>query len=106
MESSVVFAFTPEHEALRDAVRSFARAALAEADLRKAIDTPTGFDPAVWTRMATELGLPGLVVPERFDGSGAGLVELAIVADELGRVLYPGPFTSTALAAWAVLASG
>ena len=102
----MVFSFTAEQDALRDAVRSFAGAALGEAELRKAFDTPTGFDPAVWTRMATELGLPGLVVPERFDGSGAGMVELAIVAEQLGRALYSGPFTSTALAALALLASG
>ena len=102
----MVFAFTAEHEALRDAVRSFARNALGEAELRKAIDTGLGYDPTAWARMATELGLPGLAVPERFDGSGAGLIELAIVAEELARVLYSGPFTSTALAVVAIEASG
>jgi alkylation response protein AidB-like acyl-CoA dehydrogenase len=102
----VLFAFTAEHEALRDAVRSFARNALGEAELRKAIDTGLGYDPTVWARIATELGLPGLAVPERFDGAGAGIIELTIVAEELAQMLYSGPFTSTVLAAVAIAASG
>lgn len=45
------------------------------------------------------MGLLGLLVPEHYGGAGAGLVEVGVVAEELGRVLYPGPYLSTAVLA-------
>ena len=42
-----------------------------------------------------ELGWPALTVPEHLDGLGMGAVELAVVVEELGRVLAPGPFLTT-----------
>jgi len=49
---------------------------------------------ALWTRMAA-LGWPALTVPESAGGLGMGAVELAVVVEELGRVLAPGPFVPT-----------
>ncbi|GAA1518701.1 acyl-CoA dehydrogenase [Nocardioides humi] len=46
-----------------------------------------------------QLGLPGLAVPEAYGGSGAGVVELAAVAEQLGRVLCPVPHLSSAVLA-------
>jgi alkylation response protein AidB-like acyl-CoA dehydrogenase len=71
------------------------------------METESGYDPEVWRRMASELGLPGLVIPEEHGGSGFGFNELALVLEEMGRVLLCAPFFSTvALAANALLASG
>ena len=67
------------------------------------MEFPDGFDRAVWARMAGELGLPGLAVPLRYGGAGAGPVEAAIVCEETGRVLLPGPLLSTLLAAAAIV---
>jgi len=51
-----------------------------------------------WNELA-EMGLLGLLVPEQYGGAGAGLVELGVVAEELGRVLFAGPYLSTAVLA-------
>jgi alkylation response protein AidB-like acyl-CoA dehydrogenase len=50
---------------------------------------------ALWAQMV-ELGWPALTVPEPVGGLGMGAVELAVVVEELGRVLAPGPFVPTA----------
>ena len=50
---------------------------------------------SLWDRIV-ELGWPALTVPEAAGGIGLGAVELAIVCEELGRALAPGPFLATA----------
>jgi alkylation response protein AidB-like acyl-CoA dehydrogenase len=49
----------------------------------------------LWTRMV-ELDWPALAIPERNGGLGLGFVELAVVCEQLGRVLCPAPFLATA----------
>ena len=53
-------------------------------------------DDKLWQRGA-ELGWTGLAIPEEHDGAGQGLVELCLVAEELGRAAAPGAFTDSAL---------
>jgi len=53
--------------------------------------------------MADELGLLGLAIPEAYGGAGAGFTELGIVAQEMGRALFCGPFLGTAVLAVATL---
>lgn len=62
-------------------------------------------DPALW-RLAAGLGWPGLAVPEEYGGTGQGLIELALVAEEVGRSLGPVPFLPTVLVARAVARGG
>ena len=69
--------------------------------------TAEGYDPAVWRQLSDELGLPGIHLPEQYGGAGFGMVELCIVAEELGRALLCAPYFSTAvLAANAILNAG
>ncbi|MGV0627477.1 acyl-CoA dehydrogenase family protein [Mycolicibacter minnesotensis] len=68
------------------------RAAVAELMTKH----PSG--DSAWSDLA-DMGLLGLLVPEEFGGAGAGLVELGVVAEELGRVLFAGPYLSTAVLA-------
>jgi alkylation response protein AidB-like acyl-CoA dehydrogenase len=91
------FSFTAEHEELRQTVRRFLERESPEARVRALMETPTGYDERIWKRMAEELALPGLVVPERYGGAGLGPVELAIVMEEMGRVLFCGPYLSTSV---------
>ena len=91
------FSFTQEHEELRQTVRRFLERESPEARVRALMETPTGYDERVWKRMAGELALPGLVIPERYGGAGLGPIELAIVMEEMGRVLFCGPYLSTAV---------
>jgi alkylation response protein AidB-like acyl-CoA dehydrogenase len=89
---------TPEQEALRDAVRSLLD---KHSDVRSAIETPHGYDKALWTRLC-DIGV--LPIPEQYGGSGAGMAETAIALEELGRT--PSPLLSSTLAAQALLATG
>ncbi|WP_130513609.1 acyl-CoA dehydrogenase family protein [Krasilnikovia cinnamomea] len=94
---------TGERQALRDAVRGL----LSGYSTRAAIDAPDGFDPALWTRLCSEIGVAGLAVPEPYGGSGATLRETCVVLEELGRTLTPGPMLGCAvLATHALLRSG
>ncbi|MBV9380352.1 MAG: acyl-CoA/acyl-ACP dehydrogenase [Streptosporangiaceae bacterium] len=101
------FAFSPEQEELRRTVRQFLDKTSPEAEVRRLMATERGYDPDSWRRMAGELGLLGLAIPEGYGGAGAGFAELGIVAQEMGRALFCGPFLGTAvLAASALLESG
>ncbi|WP_199589280.1 acyl-CoA dehydrogenase family protein [Blastococcus sp. TF02A-26] len=92
---------------LRASVRGFLESAVPEAEVRRIADSPSGFDAALWGRLAGELGLTGLVVPEEHGGSRAGFAELGVVLEEMGWALLPAPFFSTVvLGAGALLLSG
>ena len=92
-----------EQEELRRIVRSL----LAPSSPRATMETGSGYDPVLWRRMAGELGLHGLAIPEEHGGMGFSWVELALAFEEMGRALYCGPFlSSVGLAAGAVLAAG
>ncbi|MBG0818212.1 acyl-CoA dehydrogenase family protein [Planomonospora sp. ID82291] len=90
---------TAEQRELRDAVRSFLAAASPLPAVRRAMESEAGHDPEVYRRLAGELGLTGLIVPEEHGGTGAGHAELAVVLEETGAALLPGPFLATTLAA-------
>ena len=101
------FAFSEEQEELRKSVRRFLDDKSPEAEVRRLMETTEGYDPAVWSQMAQQLGLQGLAVPEEFGGSGYTYVELIVVLEEMGRALLCAPyFSSVALAANALLTSG
>ncbi|WP_245607461.1 acyl-CoA dehydrogenase family protein [Pseudonocardia spinosispora] len=87
-------------EELRAVVRGFLEKRSSEAEVRRLMETDTGYDQAVWQQIATELGLQGLIIPERWGGSDASLIELGVVFEEMGRTLFGAPFFATvALAA-------
>ena len=101
------FAFSDEQEELRAAVRRFLAEKSPETEVRRLMDTTEGYDPAVWSQMADQLGLQSLTIPEEFGGSGFTYVELLVVLEEMGAALLCAPFfSSVALAANALLTSG
>ncbi|MHB8669456.1 MAG: acyl-CoA dehydrogenase family protein [Acidimicrobiales bacterium] len=95
---------TDDQEALRDTVRRFLadRAPLAPY-VRSMLDDVRGTTPEVWNGLA-QLGLTGLLVPESHGGAGMGMVEMGVVLQEMGRMLHPGPFLSSAVAAVSAVA--
>ncbi|NGO42200.1 acyl-CoA dehydrogenase family protein [Streptomyces ureilyticus] len=100
----LTFGFGEEQDELRKVVRSFLARHSTEADVRRLAAGPEGYDRVVWRRMATELGLQGLAIPEEYGGSGFGYAELGIVFEETGRALLSAPYFATvALAAEALL---
>jgi len=98
---------TDEQLELRKVVRAFLDRHSDEAEVRRLLATEDGFDRALWRRMASELGLQGLSIPEEYGGSGFGYIEAGLVFEEAGRALLCAPYFATvALAAEALLRSG
>jgi alkylation response protein AidB-like acyl-CoA dehydrogenase len=94
------------HGELREVVRDFLAKESPEAEVRRAMVAPEGFDRALWRRLS-EIELPGIAIPEQYGGQGFGFEELAVVLEEAGRSLLCAPYLSSAvLAAQTLLASG
>ncbi|WP_329339712.1 acyl-CoA/acyl-ACP dehydrogenase [Streptomyces sp. NBC_01352] len=99
--------FTAEQDEIRRTLREVLRKRCGPAELRAAVDTAPGHDPALWTALAEQLGLPGLALPEAYGGVGCSVTELALACEETGRFLAPSPLLATAaLAAPLLLALG
>jgi alkylation response protein AidB-like acyl-CoA dehydrogenase len=79
---------------LRDSVRGWAARHATPEVIREAVEAKVETRPSYWASLA-ELGMLGLHLPEPVGGAGFGLLETAIVAEELGRAMVPGPFLPT-----------
>jgi alkylation response protein AidB-like acyl-CoA dehydrogenase len=103
MGARVDFEFSADQESLRHTVRRYlAKHAPLSPYVRSHLDDATGTSPGVWKGLA-ELGVLGLAVPEDAGGAGAGMIELGVVLEEMGRVVHPGPFVSSAVGAVAMV---
>ena len=101
------FSFSDEQEAFRDTLRRFLEDKSPTSEVRRLMETETGYDPDVWKRLSQDLGLTGIHVPEAYGGVGFGIGELAIAVEEAGRALLCAPyFASTVMAATAILKAG
>jgi alkylation response protein AidB-like acyl-CoA dehydrogenase len=92
---------TEEHDALHDAVRGWAERHCDPSVPRAVLDAEHEPLPEFWGPLA-EQGWLGLHVDEGHGGSGYGLDELVVVLEELGRVIAPGPYLPSVLAAAAI----
>ena len=90
---------TQEQEDLRAVVRKILQTQSPMSKVREVVDGKHDHQPELWRRLAGELGLAGLVIPETYGGSGAGHVERSVVLEEMGRALAPTPFLSSAVLA-------
>jgi len=90
-------AITDEHQELASTVRGVLTAHKALQAARTLLESDEESRPSYWDEMAN-LGWLGIHLPEEYGGSGAGLLELVVVLDELGRQIAPGPFLPTVLA--------
>ncbi|WP_116040505.1 acyl-CoA dehydrogenase [Amycolatopsis palatopharyngis] len=95
---------TEEHTALADSVRGFAERHIDTSVLRAAVEARTESLPPFWADLGGQ-GLLGLHVPEEHGGAGAGLLELAVALEALGRRAQPGPLLPTVLASALLVAS-
>jgi len=98
-------ALSEVQHALQDTLRGFLTDHFPPAALRAVLETGPGYSPELHARLASEFGLAGLTIPGAFGGLGMSQAEASVVHAELGRVLYPGPFLASSLAA-GVLAAG
>ena len=92
------FTFSTEQEDFRAAVRTTLEAEAPPSYVRAMIDDPVGVTPGMWETMAS-LGWLGVLVPEAAGGLGLGLVDMVVLQEELGKLPFPGPFLSSAVAA-------
>jgi alkylation response protein AidB-like acyl-CoA dehydrogenase len=88
---------TSDQELLRDTTRKFLTATVPLTQVRALADNPAGFERG-WWRKGAELGWTSLLVDEQRGGgsvSGEGLRDLALVAEEMGVMVSPGPLIAT-----------
>ena len=99
------FAFSSDQQLLKNSARQFLDDQCKPATVRLLWDDPRGESEAMWKEMA-QLGWLGLSLPEAVGGSDLGMVETAILLEEMGRASYPGPYLPTVLTARALLEAG
>ena len=100
------FELTDDQRLIQRTARDFLASSYPAAEVRRlAYDTERGFEDAGWAAIC-ELGWPALLVPEEHGGLGLGVVELAVVQEELGAALAPSPFLSTVAAAAVIADAG
>jgi alkylation response protein AidB-like acyl-CoA dehydrogenase len=90
----VNFSFSDDQILLKNSVRAALDEQCKPEHVRAMFDDAKGYSDHLWGEMA-KLGWLGLPFPEEQGGAGLGLVELALVMEEMGRAAYPGPFFAT-----------
>ncbi len=88
------FGFGEDQELLRSTTRRFLAEHQSLAVVRRSLEEPDVFDADLW-RQGTELGWTAMLIPAEHEGGGVTeqpLVDLVVLAEELGRALNPGPF--------------
>ena len=98
-----------DQQLFRETTRKFLEDSCPLETVRQiAADEPRGYHPEWWQRGA-ELGWVSMLVPEELGGgsvSGNGLCDLALVAEEMGRLVSPGPLVPTNVVAAALSRAG
>jgi alkylation response protein AidB-like acyl-CoA dehydrogenase len=97
------FSFSAEQDQLRTQARSFLEKRFPAVRIAELATSEAGWDRASWPELA-RLGWTGASIPEAQGGAGLSFLEEAIVFEELGRALYPGPYFSTVALALPALA--
>jgi alkylation response protein AidB-like acyl-CoA dehydrogenase len=100
------FRFDPEHEELRRVVRRLLSESAGAADVISRAADPAACDPWLTARLAEEIGVYGLSVPEESGGAGFGMLELGVVFQEAGQAALGAPLLSPVLAADLLLQAG
>jgi alkylation response protein AidB-like acyl-CoA dehydrogenase len=99
------FDLTDEQQAIRATAKDFLAARYKSDRMRELADSEAGFEQSDWDEMA-ELGWMGLALPEEWGGQGLGIVDLAVLFEELGYALAPSPLFSNTIAGLALSLCG
>ena len=100
------FELGEEQVMLKTSARDFLENECPKKLVRDMMDDEKGYSPELWQKMA-ELGWQGLAFPEEYGGVGMSFLDLAVLLEEMGRALVPGPFVPTVvLAGRTILAAG
>ncbi len=96
---------TEEQELLRETVATLVARHASPAAVRAALESPRGYDEALWRLLCEQVGAAALLVPEEHGGAGGVLGDAAVVIEELGKGLVPTPLLGTTLTEVALLAA-
>ena len=100
------FGLSEEQDLLQSSAREFLSQECPPQLVRALLDDEQGYSPELHRKMA-ELGWTGLLVPEKFGGLGLGMLDMALLLEEVGRAVVPGPFLfSSVLATFALMRNG
>jgi alkylation response protein AidB-like acyl-CoA dehydrogenase len=86
--------FSNDQEELRTSVHAFLEKECSPQFVRSVVEGEADAG-SLWAQMV-ELGWPALTIATEHGGVGLGAVELAIVCEELGQAIAPGPFLASA----------
>jgi alkylation response protein AidB-like acyl-CoA dehydrogenase len=100
----VNFDYSDDQQAIKSTAREFLASRFKLEKVRE-LAIAGEYDSSLWDQIA-ELGWPGIFVDESFGGQGLGIVELAILMEELGYACAPAPFLSNAAAGLLVAHAG
>jgi alkylation response protein AidB-like acyl-CoA dehydrogenase len=92
------FDLSKPQKLLKDSAREFLARQCKPARVRELMETDTAHDEELWRSIADQ-GWTGLIIPEEHGGLGLGLLEMAVVSEEIGRACLPGAFLSTLFSA-------
>jgi alkylation response protein AidB-like acyl-CoA dehydrogenase len=99
------FDLTDEQQAIKSTAREFLASRFKSERIRELAAGDDAFDAGIWQEMA-ELGWAGLALPEEWGGQGLGIVDLAVLFEELGYALAPSPLLSNTVAGIALSVCG
>jgi alkylation response protein AidB-like acyl-CoA dehydrogenase len=99
------FDLTDEQQAIKSTAHDFLASRFKSERLREIAASDDGFDESGWKEMA-ELGWAGLALPEEWGGQGLGIVDLAVLFEEMGYVCAPSPLLSNTVAGLALAFAG
>jgi alkylation response protein AidB-like acyl-CoA dehydrogenase len=101
--TSATLLYSDVEDDLRSTVRDLLRDRVDVAAQLRALDADATHDRALWSSLASGLGVAGLLVPEELGGAGASAREAAVVLEELGRAVAAVPFVTSAVVATSAL---
>jgi alkylation response protein AidB-like acyl-CoA dehydrogenase len=88
--------FSSEQEILRESAAKFLSTECPYARVKEIEESEEGYAPDLWRRVA-ELGWTGLPFPEEYGGYGGTFMDLVIIQEEIGKMVFPSPFFSTVI---------
>jgi alkylation response protein AidB-like acyl-CoA dehydrogenase len=90
------FDFSEDQKYLAGEARKFLSAQCPTTEVRKVLnDDKTAYHADLWKKVV-EMGWLGAAIPEEHGGLGLGMLEMCVLAEEMGRAVAPVPFASTA----------
>ncbi len=90
------FSFTETQEMLKKSARDFLKRECPWTLVKELDESESGFSKELW-RKISDMGWLGMTYPEQYGGEGSSLTDMSCVYEEMGQVLLPGPYLSSAM---------